>query len=200
MLLFGHLGLGSALARPFRAGLERRWLLLGTILPDLIDKPLYYGLCLATGRHGAELGLISGTRTLGHTGLVLLLSAVLALVLRSRAMAAVALGMATHPLLDIGLDLVVHRNESAAVVALLFPLRGFRFAVMPLRNPLEHLGWLLDAPHVTAELIGLALLVADLLYGSATRDRAAASRSRDVRVHRAPSDTLRTSGSPWPPR
>jgi len=31
------------------------------ILPDMIDKPLYYGLSFATGRHG--LGLISGTRS-----------------------------------------------------------------------------------------------------------------------------------------
>ncbi|MBI5201898.1 MAG: metal-dependent hydrolase, partial [Elusimicrobia bacterium] len=41
MIFFGHLGLGDALAAPVRRGLPRRWVLLGTVLPDLLDKPLY---------------------------------------------------------------------------------------------------------------------------------------------------------------
>src|SRR5262245_35432229 len=97
MFVLGHLGIGSWIAaRRVRAG-QRGWLLFGTRLPDLIDKPLYYALSLATGRHGRELGLISGTRTFGHT---LLLVAVLWILLPRRAGTPLALGMLTH----LGLD------------------------------------------------------------------------------------------------
>src|SRR5207245_8990653 len=67
MFVLGHLGIGSWLAaRRVRAD-SIAWLLFGAVLPDLIDKPLYYALSFATGRHGAALGLISSTRTFGHT-------------------------------------------------------------------------------------------------------------------------------------
>ena len=49
MFFFGHLGAGSRLASPFSKGLPRGLLLLGTLLPDLIDKPLFYGLLFLRG-------------------------------------------------------------------------------------------------------------------------------------------------------
>src|SRR6267143_777482 len=56
MFVFGHLGVGSwVIARRVRAE-QLAWVLFGTLLADLIDKPLYYALVLATGRHGAALG------------------------------------------------------------------------------------------------------------------------------------------------
>ena len=103
MFVFGHVGIGSWLARPLARPGELRWLVLGTLLPDLLDKPLYYGLVLATSRRAADLGLISGTRTFGHTLLAALL---VLLAVRGRRGAMVALGMATHLLLDLGGDLV----------------------------------------------------------------------------------------------
>lgn len=157
MLLLGHMGFGSTLARPLTRGLERRWVLLGTVLPDLVDKPLYYALSLGTGRAGAELGLISGTRTFGHTGLLLALVALAALFSRSRVLLAVVLGMATHAPLDIGLDILSGKAESSALLAFVFPLWGLRFDVLPFRNPLEHL-WRLHPIHLVTEAIGLGLL------------------------------------------
>src|SRR4051812_43545813 len=100
MFVFGHLGIGSKLATPWAQGLPRRWLLVGTLLPDLIDKPLYYGLSFATGKSGTDLGLISGTRTFGHTALFLVLLALGSIIRRSRILAALALGTATHLLID----------------------------------------------------------------------------------------------------
>src|SRR4051812_16556438 len=100
MFVFGHLGIGSKLATPWAMGLRRRWILLGTILPDLIDKPVYYGLSYARGLRGAALGLMSGTRTFGHTGALLLLMATFSILKKSRFLAALSLGMATHLLLD----------------------------------------------------------------------------------------------------
>jgi hypothetical protein len=158
VLLLGHLGFGSALARPLSRGLELRLVLVGTLLPDLLDKPLYYGLALATGRSGAQLGLVSGTRTFGHTALLLLALLIAARWRRSAVLLALALGMATHAPLDIGLDLLTAKPESTALLAFTFPMGGLRFAVLPFRDPLQHLGGLLDTAHVATEVLGAVLL------------------------------------------
>jgi len=97
MFLLGHLGIGSWIAARRVRAEQLGWLLLGTLLPDLVDKPLYYALVFATGRRGAELGLVTGTRTFGHT---LLLLVALWLVLPRRSGAPLALGMLTHLALD----------------------------------------------------------------------------------------------------
>jgi hypothetical protein len=159
VLLLGHMGFGDLLARPLAGRLERRWVLLGTLVPDLLDKALYYALRLGTGRVGADLGLVSGTRTFGHTGLFLVLLALTALLCRSRTLLALALGVATHVPLDIGLDLLSGRTASSALLAFVFPLRGLRFAVMAFRSPLEHLRAVLDPAHLVTEAIGLGLLI-----------------------------------------
>ena len=162
MFLLGHLGIGSWIgARRVRAE-QLGWLLLGTLLPDLIDKPLYYGLSLATGRHGSELGLISGTRTFGHT---LLLVVALWVLLPRRAGTPLALGMITHLALDeLGDLLGIYfpalgtRAPPGTLHAILFPFLGLRFPAFPYRNALEHL-YSLENPYVVAgEIAGAALL------------------------------------------
>ena len=60
-----------------------RWLIAGCLLPDLIDKPLFYGLLWL---HGHPDPLISGSRSVGHTGLFLV--SLLAIALLSRRAAA----------------------------------------------------------------------------------------------------------------
>jgi hypothetical protein len=81
VFLFAHLGIGVRSIR-WIEGLSRKGtrallpiapLFLGTLLPDLIDKPLYYGLSWLTGLRGAELGVIAGTRSFGHSWILLLL-------------------------------------------------------------------------------------------------------------------------------
>jgi membrane-bound metal-dependent hydrolase YbcI (DUF457 family) len=101
MFIFGHLGVGSKMVYPWRAQLPRAALLLGTVLPDLIDKPLYYGLVALVGREAAGQSLISGSRTFGHTLLLLLLVVLFAFLRKSWALAALAAGMATHHLIDL---------------------------------------------------------------------------------------------------
>ena len=49
MFIFGHLGIGSKMVYPWRKQITRGALLVGTVLPDLIDKPLYYGEALFIG-------------------------------------------------------------------------------------------------------------------------------------------------------
>lgn len=140
MFVFAHLGIGSLLVRPWTQGLRRRWVLLGTLLPDLIDKPLYYGLSWITGKHGAELGLFSGTRTFGHTGLFLILLALASFSRRSLVLAALALGAASHLLLDHLSDTVgLSGGRSAGnIKGLLWPVLGIQFPVMPFKDATEH--------------------------------------------------------------
>lgn len=172
MFIFGHLGIGNQIARPWSRGLATRWVLFGTLLPDIIDKILYYGFSFATGLHGAELGqltMISGTRTFGHTALLLVVLTLIAQVRQSRLLAALSLGMATHLLLDSIYDRLVFgqvasfsadiADLSSAFQALVFPYFGFRFAVIPFQNVGEHF-WAIfgNKALMGTEIVGIALL------------------------------------------
>lgn len=104
MMPLGHLGIGTTLVRPFTAKRPFRFVMLGTLLPDLIDKPLYEVFKFSTGRCGDSIGLISGTRTLGHTALFCALIWVLALKQKSSSLIALAWGVISHLVLDQVVD------------------------------------------------------------------------------------------------
>lgn len=163
MFVLGHMGIGSRLVQPWAARLPRRWVLLGTLLPDLIDKPLYYSLSFATGRSQGELGLISCSRTLAHTSLFLVALAAVTLVRRAPALAAITLGVATHILLDNVSDRLMgaYGERSSAYMALVFPLLGARFAVLPFHTLGEHFNAMNNPVTLWSELIGGAILAWD---------------------------------------
>lgn len=157
MFVLGHAGLGLGTARPFRRGLPLKPLLLGTLLPDLIDKPLYYGWSGAIGRHGADLSLISGTRTFGHTLLFTASLGALAAARRSKTAAALALGSATHLLLDVVSDAFTRRADFSLRV-LAWPLLGGRFPGYLYSGWSEHLGQFREPFFLYAELVGALVL------------------------------------------
>jgi membrane-bound metal-dependent hydrolase YbcI (DUF457 family) len=149
MFVFGHLGVGSKIVSPWSSGLPRRALLVGTLLPDLIDKPMYAVL-------GTETGLISGTRTLGHTAIFLLLMALGAIFRRSKLLAALALGMATHLFLDNLADRFTPDAHSSALVAMTWPFMSKSFAVSSLTAQSVAHGF---TPFIIgSEIVGIALL------------------------------------------
>lgn len=158
MFVLGHLGIGLQVARPFRKNLPVKPLLLGTLLPDLIDKPLYYGLSLATGHHGYELGLISGTRTFGHTVLFTASLAAVAAARRSKVLAALALGCATHLFLDFVSD-VFTRTTDYSLNVLAWPLLGWKFPGYMYAGLGEHLSRFHQPFFLYAEIVGGLLLV-----------------------------------------
>jgi hypothetical protein len=160
MFFFGHLGLGQQLAKPLDRGLPTLPLLFGTVLPDLIDKPLYYGLAALTHRHGAALGIVAGTRSFGHTILFAAAIAGVARLRRSPALTAVALGCATHIVLDIVTDVCL-RGAGFSMQAFLWPLLGLQFPVYVFRSWHDHL-WHLREPFLSAcEFVGAACLVVE---------------------------------------
>jgi hypothetical protein len=154
----GHLGIGKKIAwRPFRgfSRAGRRAFFVGALLPDLIDKPLFYIPFWLTGQPGAG-GFLSGTHLFAHTGLFLLALAVAALVTRSARARAVAIGVATHFILDfVGLSMDLQM--------LLWPAFGWRFPVYPFANLGQHLGTILSPITLAGELLGGAILLWDYL-------------------------------------
>jgi hypothetical protein len=150
----GHLGLGKKIAaRPYRhfSSAEKRAFFLGALLPDLIDKPLFYIPFWLTGRRGAAAGMLSGTHLFAHTGLFLLALVIAALLTRSPPVRAVAIGVATHLVLDcLGL--------SMGLGTLLWPLLGWHFPAYPFKNLGQHLATILNPVTLAGELLGAAIL------------------------------------------
>jgi len=160
MLLFGHIGVGAQLARPFagKTGHFRLpdflWVGLGTLLPDIIDKALFI-----LNRHWSFAPeLITSSRTLGHTALLLLFLGFTAWSARMRSLALLVLGMATHLLLDNVSDRLLGVTESSAYIALVFPIEGWKFASYPFENFGEHLKAMLNPVTLGFEALGLFLL------------------------------------------
>ncbi|HXJ22499.1 MAG TPA: metal-dependent hydrolase [Polyangia bacterium] len=150
MFALGHLGLGKKLAtRPYRrfSRAEKRGFFVGTLLPDLIDKPLYYIPLWVTGNRG---GFLSGTHLFGHTGLFLLLLIVAAWIGHSRLLRAIAIGVATHFVLD---NVGVSPDPT-----LLWPLLGWRFPPTPFRSLGHQLSTILNPIILAGELLGGAVL------------------------------------------
>ena len=148
MFVFGHIGIGRKLASPWSRDLPRVPLAVGMLLPDLIDKPLYYVRLW---------DYVSCTRTFGHTGLLLLLLLLCGYLVRSRALLALGLGDATHLLLDWAVDGFGHEVGSSTWMAMAWPLYG-DFAHYYFSSVADHAESLVVTPVVVAELIGLALI------------------------------------------
>jgi len=168
MFLFGHLGIGSKIVSPWTNGVPRHALLFGTVLPDLIDKPLYYSIAASVGHDAARQSLISGTRTFGHTAILLAVVVTLSLLRSSRLLAALAIGMGTHLLIDnIGdkvqtsLGFVQGGLQPDGLHALLWPLLGWQFPVYPFTSALAHFGSLRDPWILGGEIVGIYILVRD---------------------------------------
>jgi hypothetical protein len=157
MFVLGHLGIGSRMLFGLRQRLPAWPLYAGCLLPDLIDKPLFYAL-LAFGR---PWPLISGSRTFGHTGLFLLAVLLAAAALRRPWAWAIAVGVATHLALDIVGELVTGADpESSIWLAVFFPAYGARFPVAHFNSILEHLSIAAQSGYVIAgELVGGLILL-----------------------------------------
>jgi hypothetical protein len=158
LFVLGHVGIGTRLLGGLRQRLPARWLILGCLLPDLIDKPLFY-LLLWTRGHPDPL--ITGSRSVGHSGLFVF--ALLALALASRRSAAWALvgGVTTHLLLDIGGELFAGASPDSSIwPAVFFPLLGWRFPKAHFGSMLEHLRLSAENVYLVAgELVGGAILL-----------------------------------------
>lgn len=140
VFLFGHLGVGLGLVWLAASGIrwkpDYRLVLLGTILPDLIDKPL-----------GLVLGLDS--RLWGHTLLFFVMLALLDRLPALRGIGWLGVGVGTHLLLD-------QIWEAPAVV--LWPALGWAFPTGALSVEFYWYVLLTDPVVQLGEAVGIAIL------------------------------------------
>ncbi|MGB4653726.1 metal-dependent hydrolase [Methanothrix sp.] len=142
MLLFAHVGLALATAR-LSSRLDLMFLALGSMLPDILDKPL--GL-LVFG--SANMG-----RTFAHTLLFLIILAAISFHLQDIKMASLTWGVLVHLILD---------SMWSSPIILLWPLLG-GFPSAPYMDTLSYLQMLLtgleDPGILIPELLGLGYLL-----------------------------------------
>ena len=150
MLLFGHVGLTTGLARALSREIDARWVAAASVLPDVIDKLLRYVVAPAFTQ--------GNTRTVGHSLTVMFVGmAVVGFLLRRtiRGAGVVALLLPLHLLLDgmWGPDMRV---------SLLWPWTGNGFAPLHevgLPGVWEHLVRDLQNPvNLAGELGGILVL------------------------------------------
>ncbi|GAC1554241.1 MAG: metal-dependent hydrolase [Myxococcales bacterium] len=152
MYPLGHLGIGIQLVpRRLREGLRFRWLALGCLLPDLVDKPVFFWMQeTSRGRHPSRL--------FGHTLLFWALLVLAERATRSTELRAVVLGTLTHLFLD-GAGELVGGTPSSSLITLFWPLFGPRF---PIEGLSHHMGLSEHALYLAGELAGAALLLWEL--------------------------------------
>jgi hypothetical protein len=149
VLFFGHIGFGHGLVTPWRRDMTFWMVTLGALLPDILDKSLYY---FSSGH------LVATTRTFGHTGAAVLLC--WALAYRYRWLVGLAAGATTHVSLDLALDRLspVGRAMNSAWIAFTWPVHGLDFPHEEYTRIGAHLGDLLgDWRIVVCEVLGVAL-------------------------------------------
>lgn len=154
MLPLAHLGIGSALSRPLSKRLPFRWLLLGTMLPDLIDKPIFFLFGLV--EHLRNGGWVPGKRGFAHTAIFLGILVLISLGKKSSKWSAITLGTASHLILDVFSKMFgTHHSASGALAVLLWPSFGWEF---PMLSYGVH-----GTSAVFFEVVGLMLLALQLV-------------------------------------
>lgn len=142
MLLFAHVGLALLFARPFKKA-NLAFLAIGSMLPDIIDKPL--GTIL--------FGTPSMGRIFAHTMLFLIVLAALALYLRDVRLASLCGGVLIH----LGLDSLWNTPAT-----LFWPILG-PFPIAAYVSPLGYMEMLAiglkDPGILIPECFGLAFLI-----------------------------------------
>jgi hypothetical protein len=187
-----HLGIGSRLVSPWTRSLPRWAVLLGTVLPDLIDKPLYYLVLLVAPLRHVGLDFINNSRTVAHTGMFLLVLTGLAVLRRSRVLAALALGVASHLLLDNLADSLFDTfmpdpslpPTHSALVALLWPFKQASFPRSPFHTFEGHMHRSFNPLSLGFEVVGLGILGWDLWQRRHESEILAALNERRLRRRR----------------
>jgi hypothetical protein len=127
MFPLAHLGIGSAITRLCPVKLPFRWVLVGTVLPDLIDKPIFFVL----SRGFPEAGWEAGKRDFAHTLVFLSLLAAFSRARKSPALWAITAGTATHLVLDVISKSTAGSSTALGSLRVLFwPLAGWSFPTL----------------------------------------------------------------------
>lgn len=155
MFILGHTGIGYKISKKWADRNLIGWVFLGMVLPDLIDKPLYYSLSFYLQKRGADLGLISGSRTFGHTGLLVLSIYLIYLISKNRKVLMLVLGLVTHLFLD-------QVGDYGRFSYVTWPLTAF--PIMPYDNARDHLLTFFRPYVLLGEILGAGILFHEFIY------------------------------------
>ncbi len=150
MFIFGHLGFARLIAKPFDKLMPLGTVLLGSLLPDIIDKSVFYFLNLAPG-----------TRSLAHTFIVLLFVATIEKrIVKAWSRCALACGVFTHQFCDyVGDLLVVPEVFSRDIKIFLWPALCILFPSTAHLSAVEQALRMTEPYFMTTEIAGLFLLI-----------------------------------------
>ena len=127
MFPFAHRGIGSAITRLCPVEFQFRWVLLGTLLPDLVDKPIF----LLLSQYFHDAGWEAGKRGIAHTLVFLLLLAAISKARKSPVLWSVTAGTATHLALDVISKSTEGRSTALGSLRVLFwPFTGWSFPTL----------------------------------------------------------------------
>jgi hypothetical protein len=155
----GHVGIGTHLIpRALRARLSWRWLALGCLLPDLIDKPIW----ILTQSVGAESRLYDSARMFGHTAFLAAAVALAARALGERRLVALAYGIPTHLFLDVVTDAGLGGGWGVWKSWLFWPFEIPRIGILMVASPLHDFAVEMQSTvYIVGEVTGAALLLWD---------------------------------------
>ena len=167
MFPLGHVGIGTHLIpRRLRERLPWRWLALGCLLPDVIDKPIW----VVAQWLGAESQQFDTARMFGHTAFLAFVVAVAAWRWRTSALVAMAYGIPTHLLLDVITDKGMGGGWGVWKSWLFWPFEIPRLGILMVASPLHELALELHSTvYITGEIIGAALLLWELIRSQRRR-------------------------------
>ncbi len=160
MFLFAHLGIGFEVAKigwaKRRPDLSVPYVLLGTVLPDMIDKPIYYVSHDLLRAEGAFADFYAGTRGIAHTFLFAVLLIASVAMTKNKKILALTIGIATHLILDIANDLVYGRATDLRIF--LWPFFGWNFPPAKFATLGAHIHFWFEPISLITEVVGLFLL------------------------------------------
>ena len=136
------------MVRPWSRRLPLSWILVGALFPDLLDKSFHLILRIA-----------DGTRTLGHTAVLLVVLSSIAWIGKSKDFVALCLGIATHLVLDGLSELVLKGADTEMLTIFLWPALGWEFPVMHRSELSEFFLAFVNPFLIGSEILGLALLI-----------------------------------------
>jgi len=136
MYFFGHIGLTLLLG--FMIFLPMVFLLMGSMLPDIIDKPLFF------------LGLAPSGRYIAHTLLFVALSFVATWIITRKFLSGLSLAF------GVLMHLV---GDATHFVPWLYPFVDYTF-------PVYEADWAWISVFLVLEVVGFAILLALVKYGS----------------------------------
>ena len=163
MYPIAHVGIGSLiiLKSHFKkcTGIKLTPLFFGTLLPDLIDKPIFYfGKYLQVFNYSVLPA--AGSRNYSHTILFSTIFFGISARLRSKVLLAISLGVISHQLIDVLSDIIIAWDIKAIPLKLIFwPLYGTGFQKASFANFSEHLKFWVSPYELIGEAVGLICLI-----------------------------------------